>query len=344
MPELSLQARLAKHLLRLITHRGASQPIELRRAWPDLAGRLRQKRHPELMIVPATIGGVECEWVYRRAGGDTADAAEPAEPAKAAEMDDPAGPADAAAPLPSPEDIASRSVIIYFHGGGYVTGSLLSARVLSTSLAFEMPVRLLSVNYRLAPEHPFPAALLDALSVYDALLAEGWDHSRIGLIGDSAGGGLALAAAMAIRDRGQPLPACLALISPWTDLTGRSPSFREKAADDVMLVPEEIIEYAQFYAGANRPDNPYMSPVYGRFDGLPPMLVHVGSDEMLLDDARRAVAAAQAAGVDAELRIWPGLFHVFSLAADLLPEAQASMAEIKDFLCARLVDRPAPSA
>ncbi|MGI6297717.1 MAG: alpha/beta hydrolase [Saccharofermentanales bacterium] len=316
LPELSLRAKLAKRLLRLISRRRAQEfDIDERRSWPDLAGLLRQKRHPDLEIVPITIGGVECEWVYRQHGS----------------------------PLTRPRvheevvDKTGQSVLIYFHGGGYVTGSLLSARVLSTSLAFEMPLRMLSVNYRLAPEHPFPAALLDALAVYDQLLADGWSPANIGFIGDSAGGGLALSAAMAIRDSHKPLPACIALISPWTDLTGDSSSFQEKAEEDVMLIPEEINEYAQFYAGENRPDNPYISPLFGNFESLPPMLVHVGSEELLLDDATRAVEKALAAGVDAKLKVWPGLFHVFSLANELVPEARESMTEIMAFLEAHLL-------
>ncbi len=309
MPDISLQAKLAKRLLRGISRlRNQNFDIKERRAWPDLAGRLRQKRHPDLEIIPAIIGGVECEWVYRRSKNEIAEA------------DSVTVPAD------------GQAVIIYFHGGGYVTGSLLSARVLSTALAVEMPLQLLSVNYRLAPEHPFPAALADALAVYSALLADGWDPARIGLVGDSAGGGLAISAAMLYRDTKKPLPACLALISPWTDLTGDSHSFQAKVEEDVMLIPEEINEYAQFYAGENRPDNPYISPLFGNFESLPPMLVHVGSEELLLDDATRAVAKAKAAGVDATLKVWPGLFHVFSLANELVPEARQSLTEIMDFL------------
>lgn len=301
MTELSLQARLAKHLLRLITHEVNNLPLAVRRSWPDRVGKLRAKRHRDLHIDPENLAGVDCEWVY------------------SVEKD-------------------SRPIIIYFHGGGYVTGSLLSARALATELASNLPVRVLTVNYRLAPEHPFPAALDDALAVYQALIDMQYDPARIAMIGDSAGGGLTLATSMAIRDRHLPLPACLVLLSPWTDLTARSPSFRTKAEDDVVLEPVDVLEYAAFYADGARLDNPYLSPVYGSFDQLPPILIHVGSEEILLDDARRAGDAAKKAGVDVTLKVWPGLFHVFSLAASMLPEARESMSEIVAYLQTHLLN------
>lgn len=307
MTELSLKTRLAKHLLRLITREVNNLPLAIRRSWPDRAGRLRAKRNPDLKIDPVKMGGVDCEWIYRG----------------------------------QPDQLPT---IVYFHGGGYVTGSLLSARALATHLATDLHVRMLTVNYRLAPEHPFPAALEDAVVVYRALIEKQVDPAGIALIGDSAGGGLALATAMMIRDRQLPLPACLVLLSPWTDLTARSPSFRNKADEDVVLKPQDVLEYAAFYANGTSLDNPYLSPVYGRFDQLPPILIHVGSDEILLDDARRVGLAAVAAGVDMTLKIWPGLFHVFSLVADLLPEANESMTEISAYLQAHLTTQIAQPA
>jgi len=295
MTELSLQARLAKHLLRLITRKVNSLPLEQRRNWPDRAGKLRARRYPDLTIEPVVIGGVDCEWIYRG----------------------------------SPDN---RPVIIYYHGGGYVTGSLLSARALASDLAAHLAVRILTVNYRLAPEHPYPAAIEDAQAVYQALIDLPMDPATIAMVGDSAGGGLALATTMAIRDRRLPVPSCLVLLSPWTDLTARSPSFHALADQDVVLKPNEILDYAAYYSNGAPLDDPYLSPVYGRYDGIPPMLIHVGSDELLLDDARRVEAAAKNAGADVTLKIWPGLFHVFSLASNLLPESRESMAEIAAFL------------
>ena len=304
MAELSLQTRIAKYFLHLITRAVNRLPLDMRRSLPDRAGKLRQKKNPDLQIRSVNIGGVECEWVYL-------------------DQDD------------------NLPVIVYFHGGGYVTGSLLSARVLATNLALNLPVRLLTVNYRLAPEYPFPAALDDAIAVYRNLIAEGINPAKVALIGDSAGGGLSLAATMAIRDSQLPTPACIVLLSPWTDLASRSPSLRTKVEKDVVLTPDEIREFANLYGGKTRLDNPYMSPVYGNFNKLPPILIHVGSDEILLDDANRVTTAAHEAGVDVTLRIWPGMFHVFSLAADLLPEARESMAEVTAFLLQQLTKKTA---
>lgn len=223
-------------------------------------------------------------------------------------------------------------IVLYFHGGGYVLGSLKSSLLLCVPLAEALALPVCMFEYRLAPEHPYPAALEDALSVYHWLRSSGYQNEQIVFLGDSAGGGLALATAMALRDRGEPLPAALLLYSPWTDLTNSSASHRTNAGRDVMLTTDMLQRWARLYAGSRPLEEPYISPRFGTFAGLPPMLVQVDESEILLDDSRLVADAARAAGVPVELEIWQGLWHVWPAVGNMIPETTLSFQRIQDFL------------
>ncbi len=195
--------------------------------------------------------------------------------------------------------------------------------------------RALSIDYRLAPEHPFPAAVEDAIAAYKWLLAQGYKPGKIVIAGDSAGGGLTLAALLAIRDAGLPMPAGAVPISPWTDLEGTGESVRTRAARDVMVTQDNLQSSAKQYYGMHDPKDPLVSPVHANFRGLPPMLIQVGDAEILLDDATRVAKSAKAAGVEVELEVWDEMPHVWHVFAKLLPEGQQAIDKIGKFVIAR---------
>ena len=201
--------------------------------------------------------------------------------------------------------------MLYLHGGGYVLGSPQEYRVLTGALAAALEIRLLVPAYRLAPEHPFPAAL------EDALVAFRWMATQVAgplwVAGDSAGGGLALAVLLQLRDTGERSAAGGVLFSPWVDLTLSSPSVSERSARDPILTPAFLETCARRYAGGFPRDHPLLSPLFDDLRGLPPLLIHVGTEEILFDDARRLSAAARAAGVTVRLRVWEGMPHAFVL-------------------------------
>lgn len=230
---------------------------------------------------------------------------------------------------------ADLAVLLYLHGGAYTLGSINTHRELVARLARAANVRGLALDYRLAPEHPFPAALEDATAGYLWLLAQGYDPSQIIIGGDSAGGGLALATLVVLRDAGKPLPAGAVCISPWTDLAHTGESIQSKAGVDPMLTPESSIRYARYYAGDSELTSPLISPLYADLTGLPPLLIQVGSDEILLDDATRCAEHALEAGVDVTLEVWNGMFHVFQIAS-FLPEAKKAVAHIAEFVLQNL--------
>lgn len=220
--------------------------------------------------------------------------------------------------------------VLYFHGGGYCLGAPETHRGLLTHLARAAQAAVHAPRYRRAPEHPHPAALEDAIAAWDGLVASGLRASDVALAGDSAGAGLALALAQALRDRGQ-VPAALALISPWVDLTLSGDSHRERAAVDPMLSTRWLADCARHYAGADL-ERPACSPLKGDLSGLPPMLIQVGSDEILRSDAEDLAGLAAEAGVEVHLREFEGLWHDFQLHAGVLGEADEALAEIAAFL------------
>jgi epsilon-lactone hydrolase len=222
--------------------------------------------------------------------------------------------------------------ILYLHGGGFVAGSPSCYRHLTWRIATATRGRVLVIDYRLAPEHPFPAALEDAVAAYRWLLADGADPRRIAVIGDSAGGGLALAMLLRLRDDGMPLPAAAVALSPWTDLALTGPSLRQNAGADPMLDVGHTTKVAEYYLAGADPRIPYASPLYGDPRGLPPTLIQVGSDEILRDDAVRMADRLRAAGCRAELEIWPRMPHVWHLFAPLLPEACRAIERIGAFV------------
>jgi acetyl esterase/lipase len=222
--------------------------------------------------------------------------------------------------------------VLFLHGGGYRTGSPATYRHFTWRIASAVGARVLAINYRLAPEHPFPAALDDAMSSYRWLLASGADPRRVAVIGDSAGGGLALALALKLRDEGIPLPAAVVALSPWTDLALTGASLRRNARADPMLSAYDIPRFAEDYLRGADPRHPYASPLYGDLTGLPPTLLHVGSDEILRDDAVRMARRLRRANCRVELEIWPRMPHVWHAMAPFLPEARSAIARIGAFV------------
>jgi acetyl esterase/lipase len=219
----------------------------------------------------------------------------------------------------------AQRTLLYLHGGGYYFCSPRSQRAISFGLGKRTDADVFSLDYRLAPEHPFPAALDDALSAYRRLLADGTRADSIVIGGDSAGGGLALATLVALRDAGDPLPAGAVLFSPWTDLAVTGASIRENDGRDPMFCGEVFARIAPFYLGTASATDPYASPLYADFRGLPPLSLFVGSTETLLDDTRRVAERALAAGVAVECEIAPGLPHIWPIYSPFMPEARSTL-------------------
>ncbi|GAB4492674.1 MAG: alpha/beta hydrolase [Anaerolineales bacterium] len=233
----------------------------------------------------------------------------------------------------------SPRVMLYLHGGGYVSGSPQSYQRFCAQVADRLQLPLLLPDYRLAPENPFPAALEDALAAYRWLLAQGWRAENIFLGGDSAGGGLALAAALALRDSGEALPAALLCLSPWTDLTCGGETHQSKARQEVLLSSATLREWGARYSGGENPAHPLLSPLYADFHGLPPLLIQVGSEEILLADSLRVTEKARSAGVPVTLRIWDGMWHVWPMLGALIPESGLAFDEMKEFIRAQPPNR-----
>jgi epsilon-lactone hydrolase len=223
-------------------------------------------------------------------------------------------------------------VVYYLHGGGYISGSAKTNRPITVPLAQRLKRRLFALDYRLAPEHRFPAAIDDAVAGYRWLVSSGIDAQLISVAGDSAGGGLALALVMALRDRGEKLPGCVVCLSPWTDMTASGESIVANSERDPMFCAEDIGAYASAYLGSQPPETPLASPVFGDFSGLPPLYIEVGESEVLRDDARQLHDKALAAGVPSELRIVKGVPHGWQFGAPFVPEAKESIAEIAQFI------------
>ena len=222
-------------------------------------------------------------------------------------------------------------VILYVHGGGYVMGSAGSHRDMTGRLSQAAGSRVLSLNYRLAPEHPFPAPVDDAGAAYRWLLGQGIQASNIAIAGDSAGGGLAFAALIAIRDAGEPVPAAGIGISPWVDMEGTGESMTTRAAVDPVVQKEGLLGMAKIYLGGADPKNPLAAPLHANLAGLPPLLIQVGDAETLLNDATRITERARKADVDVTLKVWDEMPHVWHLFAPILPEGQQAIEEIGAF-------------
>lgn len=269
------------------------EPIEVWRAgMEERATSFRPKEG--VAFEPVDAGGVPAEWVV---------------PAKADDR-----------------------VFIYFHGGGYCCGSIATHRVMASFLANAAGGRVLNVDYRLAPEHPYPAGLEDAISAYRWLLSQGLPADRMAMGGDSAGGGLTLAALMSLRDAGDPLPAAAVLICPWTDLTLSGDSIATGAEDELIARLPDLVRLKDWYLNGHDATDPMVSPLFADLAHLPPMLVHVGSADILVDDGRRIAARAEEAGVEVILDEWAEMVHVWHSMAPILPEGQQAIDHIGDYL------------
>jgi monoterpene epsilon-lactone hydrolase len=260
-------------LREVIAKRVRSDDIAQRRRDIDARG-LQYKLAADARVEPVSANGVKAEW------SSTADA-------------DPA------------------NVVLFLHGGGYVIGSLDSHRHLVTEIGRAARARTLAIDYRLAPEHPFPAAVDDTLAAYRFLLADGVQPSGITIAGDSAGGGLVVAAMVSIRDAGLPQPACGWPISPWVDMEAIGNSMISKAATDPTVQKAGILDMAKHYLNGADPRSPLAAPIYADMHGLAPLLIQVGAAETLLDDAIRLAQVAGAADVAVDLQIWPEMIHVW---------------------------------
>jgi len=224
------------------------------------------------------------------------------------------------------------SAILYLHGGGYVIGSLDSHRHLAAEAGRASGTRTLAVDYRLAPEHPFPAPVEDTVAAYRFLLASDIQPKHIALAGDSAGGGLVVGALLAIREAGLPLPGCGWCISPWVDMQALGASFIDRAATDPTVQKPTIEMMAQWYLGGADPRHPHVAPIYGDLRGLPPLLIQVGAVETLLDDAISLARKAGIADVPVELQIWPEMIHVWHLFFPLLTAGRRAIAAGGNFV------------
>ena len=227
-------------------------------------------------------------------------------------------------------------VLVFFHGGGYCSGSIRSHRSMASEAGRAAGIRALAVGYRLAPEHPYPAALQDAMAVYDALLADGVPARHVAVGGDSAGGNLALALILRLREAGKPLPACGWLVSPWTDLAMTGATLASKASVDPIISKPYLQELADAFLAGTDPKLPLVSPLYADLAGLPPLLVQVGSAETLLDDAIRIAARAAADDVRVTLEVWPRMIHAWHLWAARLASGRSALASAGAFMRAAL--------
>jgi acetyl esterase/lipase len=260
--------------------------------------------------------------------------------------------AEAAAALPAPEGIAVRAVevggvaaesivpatggvrrtILYLHGGGYCTGSLAATRGLGGRLALAASARVVTLDYRLAPEHPFPAGRDDVLAAYRALLADGCADADLVVGGDSAGGGLTVSALVALREAGEPLPAAAFCLSPWADLRLSAPSIAANADADAIISVPLLHRFVDWYVAGSSVADPGVSPVLADLGGLPRLLVQVGDDECVVDDATRLAGRATAAGVPVELELWPDVVHVWHLLAPRFDAANRAIERIAAWL------------
>lgn len=271
---------------------GEQTPIEARRA---LMEKVAFRVADDVAVERVTAGGRPAEWL-RAPGASTAQA------------------------------------LLYLHGGGYVMGSPNTHRALAGELSRASGAAVLLPDYRLAPEAAFPAAVEDALAAYAWLLEQGHAPGALAVAGDSAGGGLTVATLLAARDRGVAMPAAAAALSPWADLCCSNASYHTRAAADPMIHPDDVRFMAERYLQGAAPDTAWASPNRADLGGLPPLLIHVGRDEVLLDDAVVLHEAARSAGVDSTLEIWDDMIHVWHAFHPMLPEGRAGITRIGEFL------------
>lgn len=288
----SFRAILLRHSLRLISLWSRTASLRQLRTFTDAAALFAPAGS---LLTPMLANGVPIEWIR-------------------------------------PAGIPYRSLLFYLHGGTFTLGSSHSHRSLVIRLCQASQAHAVVVNYRLAPEHPFPAALVDCWHVYHWLLQSGIPAQDIICIGDSAGGNLVLALLLALRDAGQPLPGAAVCLSPMTDLTCTGASYTTHRQRDPLLTPEIVKRMVTYYLQGHNPHFPFLSPLYGNLEGLPPLLIQVGTEEILLSDALRFAEQARVAGVAVQLQVWQSMWHVWQSFAPLVPEAQQAIVEIGAYI------------
>ncbi len=291
----SLQAHLITLFLKYRVKRKLMGEVDIKGARVTLSA-VKHKIPAGVSAVTEAVGGITGEWLRPAAGGRA-------------------------------------GTLLFLHGGGYFACSPQTHRPITGGFA-KTGLDVFAPDYRLAPEHPFPAAIEDGVAAYRGLLARGIAPDRLAIGGDSAGGGLALSVLLSLRDAGDKLPAACVLFSPWTDLAATGETVRTNTKRDAMFHGAGLRKGAEPYLSGADPRNPLASPLYAELGGLPPMLIHAGSYEMLLDDSRRLAERANAAGTEATLRTWPVVPHVWQLFN--LPESAQSMAAAAAFLADKL--------
>jgi acetyl esterase/lipase len=265
--------------------------------------------------------------LVRAVGGDTA--------ASVLQVDADGVPAE----LVSSGEASSGRAILYLHGGGYVIGSSSTHRELARRLCAAADADVLVIDYRLAPENPFPAAVEDAVSAYRWLVGQGCEPADIAIAGDSAGGGLTVATLVSLRDQGLPLPSCGVCLSPWVDMEGIGDSMTSRAALDPMVQREGLVGMADTYLDGADPRTPLAAPLYADLSNLPPLLIQVGTSETLYDDSTRLAERAGAAGVETSFESWEEMIHVWHLFAPMLDEGQRAIERIGEFVRAKTAVR-----
>jgi len=235
----------------------------------------------------------------------------------------------------TPDGVGGKGALLYLHGGGYALGSTRSHRHMCAAIALALGSPVLLIDYRLAPEHPFPAAVEDAVAVYRALLDSGYDASGLAIAGDSAGGGLTIATLVAARDAGLAMPAAAVCISPWANLENVGSSYSEKADIDPMVNHDDLERWTGAYLGGMDRKAPLASPVHADLKGLPPVLVQVGEAEVLLSDSELLTQRLKAVGVPATLKVWSDMIHVWHWFGPILSEGREATREMADFVSKR---------
>lgn len=302
---ISLRARLVRLLSKQMFKRispGSDIPT-VRNSWEELAARNKPVAGTRLRH--ATIAGVECDWLV-------------------------------------PPGCEDAPVLYYLHGGAYVMGSSKTHRAMVSHIATRSGMRALLPNYRLAPEHRFPAGLEDCVIVYRQLLANDIDPTQIVIAGDSAGGGMSVATLLSLRDAGDPLPSAAVLLSPWLDLAGAGESAVSRADHDPWFNAEDMPQGSALYCDPEQFHDPLVSPVYADVHGLPPMLIQVGDHEILLSDATRMADKLSAAGGEVTLQVWPDMWHVFQYFIGRMPESKRAIRHIARYLRDSLGTEAAP--
>lgn len=273
-------------------------PVEQERAMMDGISQLFPLT-ADFVVEPGKVGGIEGDWVRKRG-------------------------------------VRSDAALLYLHGGGYRIGSPLSHRHVVGALSAAANIPVFAANYRLAPEEPFPAAVDDATAAYRGLINLGYAPNRLAIAGDSAGGGLTIATLVSAKQKSVPMPAAAAVISPWVDLTNAAPSYRLRAERDPMISRDRIDVFANHYLAGQDAKSPLASPLYADLKNLPPLLIQVGSEEVLHDDATQLYDRAIGAGVEATLESWGEMIHVWHFFHPMLSRGREAIDRIGQFLRTRM--------